>query len=54
MTWYLVLWISLAPGQWLAVEVPMPDQAACFAAVRQTTIAPRPHERVAACRERAR
>ena len=29
MTWSLVFWLSLAPGQWAVLEVPQPSRAEC-------------------------
>lgn len=46
----LVLWISLVAGSWIAIEVPMPSEAACREAVRAYTVSPKPNERVAWCR----
>lgn len=46
----LVLWISLAAGSWISIEVPMPSEAACREAVRAYTVSPKPHERVAWCK----
>ena len=46
----LVLWLSLAAGSWISVEIPMPDEASCRKAVAAYRVSPKPHERVAYCK----
>ena len=51
MIW-LILWISLTPGQWVSLELPMPSLQACEQAIREAKISPKPHEKVMKCQVR--
>lgn len=46
----LVIWISIVAGSWIAVEIPMLDEASCRKAVAAYSVSPKPHERVAWCK----